>query len=78
MWETQQGDGLKAYSKRKAANSGAKKTKDKKMGEGGREQSMKYIWAKSSLELSVKRGQPQICERLTEIARSVGYMRRES
>lgn len=60
MWETQQEDGLKDGSKWKAANSRAKKEKDKKMGEGSGEQSMKYIGAKSSLELSVKWGQPQI------------------
>lgn len=60
MWETQQEDGLKDGGKWKAANSRAKKEKDKKMGEDSREQSMKYIWAKSSLEPSVKWGQPQI------------------
>lgn len=57
-------DRLEEDNKWKVANSGAGKEKDKKkLGEGGREQSMNYSWVKSSLNPSVQWATPWIWER---------------
>lgn len=67
-------DRSKEDGKWKVVNSGAgkQKGKKKKLGEGGREQSMNYSSVKSSPSPSAQKARPWIWERLSEIAGSAG------